>query len=273
MRIEVKAEIIPKFVVFLLAVFIASMSFAASFECARASTKVEKLICSDPERSKSDEDLTVSYVRVLKSALDPEAIKNQQRKWLSEVRNHCDEVACLREAYASRIKQLASIGKRKTLAVVAQSTTDFWVTNGSVNAVAHAADGSIVYLGGDFSQVGPRSGSFVAIDGESGTATASFPFFDGEVNAIASDGAGAFISAVASGTWGIARAQTSHIFLPTEMLTLISTRTLATRSRPLSYQAARFTLVDFSTQLVDGSGITLPRLMPRPVPPLPGIRI
>jgi len=70
------------------------------------------------------------------------------------------------------------------------AAVDKWVTNGTVNAVARSADGATVYLGGNFTQVGPRTGGFVAIDGTSGVHSATFPEVTGPVYTSAPDGAG-----------------------------------------------------------------------------------
>jgi len=50
----------------LLAAF-AGPAAAASFDCAKARTKVEKLICADPELSRQDEALAVAYAEALKA--------------------------------------------------------------------------------------------------------------------------------------------------------------------------------------------------------------
>ena len=80
-----------------------------------------------------------------------------------------------------------SIGATLT---VSSSALDNWVTNGAVRAVALSADNSTLYLGGDFTQVGPRTGSFVSIDGVTGAVVAGFPLVNGQVFASAPDGAG-----------------------------------------------------------------------------------
>jgi trimeric autotransporter adhesin len=77
-----------------------------------------------------------------------------------------------------------------TLSVRAAAAADTWVTNGEVRALARSEDGRTIYLGGDFSQVGPRTGSFVAIDATTGLPSASFPKVDGRVNASVADGQG-----------------------------------------------------------------------------------
>lgn len=78
---------------------------AASFDCAKASTKVEKAICADEELSKLDEDLGKAYSEALPKAPDPESLKQQQKQWLRE-RNKCSDTACLKQAYQTRLSTL-----------------------------------------------------------------------------------------------------------------------------------------------------------------------
>lgn len=88
------------------------VAFAASFDCDRAETKMEQLVCSDPALSRADEKLAAAYERAQKAASDPEAIRKQQREWLGDTARHCDSAACLKDAYAERIKQLEAAGKQ-----------------------------------------------------------------------------------------------------------------------------------------------------------------
>lgn len=101
----------PQFVFMLLVVLFPFLSFAASFDCAHAATKMEKLICGDPQLSKNDEELAASYSQALKEAPDPGVIKKQQREWLGEVRKRCNDAACIGDAYSLRIAQLTSVKK------------------------------------------------------------------------------------------------------------------------------------------------------------------
>jgi uncharacterized protein len=84
---------------------------AASFDCGKATSEVEKLICGDPSLSKSDDDLAALYAKTLKEAADPVLVKKQQREWLRSVRDQCIDASWLREAYATRIRQLSSVLK------------------------------------------------------------------------------------------------------------------------------------------------------------------
>lgn len=74
------------------------LSLGASFDCAKASTSVEKMICEDSELSKFDEELGSLYKKVKEIA--PEE-KKKQKAWISE-RNQCDSVNCLSNLYMQR---------------------------------------------------------------------------------------------------------------------------------------------------------------------------
>lgn len=78
---------------------------AASFDCAKAGTKVEHIICDSPEMSKLDEELAQSYKVVLQDQTKADAIKQAQKQWMKE-RNNCLDVACVKLAYEKRLAVL-----------------------------------------------------------------------------------------------------------------------------------------------------------------------
>ena len=83
-------------------------AWAASFDCAKAVTQVEKMICRDAGLSKLDEDLARAYKNALVSAtIDKTRVKNEQIIWLKYTRNGCSTIACLAEAYKARLAVLA----------------------------------------------------------------------------------------------------------------------------------------------------------------------
>jgi len=88
---------------------------AASFDCAKAQTQVEKLICADADLSKLDEDLAAAYTAALIAHGKPTAIRQAQKQWLKE-RNDCTSENCVKTAYATRI---ASLPKAANVTVVA----------------------------------------------------------------------------------------------------------------------------------------------------------
>jgi len=79
---------------------------AASFDCKKASTQVEKLICADAMLSKLDDDLARAYRGVLKGAPDQQTLHRQQKEWLTRTRDTCKDRECLVKAYYDRIVQL-----------------------------------------------------------------------------------------------------------------------------------------------------------------------
>lgn len=72
----------------LLLAVLACAAHAASFDCARAGTRIEKTICSDPALSALDEKLAAAYRARLKSwqgKIEP-YVRADQRRWLQVVR-------------------------------------------------------------------------------------------------------------------------------------------------------------------------------------------
>lgn len=80
-------------------------AYAAGFNCSGASTAVERMICSDPEITKLDEDLNVRYKACLRKSAEPELMRQRQNYWLEE-RNSCGNVNCVKFYYYKRISEL-----------------------------------------------------------------------------------------------------------------------------------------------------------------------
>lgn len=79
---------------------------AASFDCSKAVSVVEKAICSDRELSGLDDSLAQAYKKALSAASDPEAVKRGQRAWLKSERDVCKDLPCLKKAYTKRLGEL-----------------------------------------------------------------------------------------------------------------------------------------------------------------------
>jgi uncharacterized protein len=93
------------FVATLLALFVPKI-YSASFDCAKASSRMEKLICSNADLSKLDEKLAEAY----KAAYSKDKkIKANQINWLKET-SKCGDESCLTDAYRQRIAALNVIG-------------------------------------------------------------------------------------------------------------------------------------------------------------------
>jgi len=123
---------------YLLIAFLAvsPFSFGASFDCAKAGTAVEKLICKDETLSKLDEQLASSYKQALADASDKDAFKHQQIDWL-KTRNVCTDTTCLIESYRKRI---SAFGQGEKLAASSESKKEltFTLVKGEENEVCHS---------------------------------------------------------------------------------------------------------------------------------------
>lgn len=99
---QVQTGILAVFVLFLGAGFVQ----AAGFDCNKASTAVEKLICSDYDLSTLDDKLNLIYGNVVKSGvIEKKELKSGQLAWLKR-RNQCKEEECIRKSYQERIAEL-----------------------------------------------------------------------------------------------------------------------------------------------------------------------
>lgn len=79
-----------------------------SFDCKKASTNVEKLICSSSEVAAADLQLSQLYKQVVANSPVSDTIVADQKVWMKRVRGACADVECLTLAYQLRIQQLAS---------------------------------------------------------------------------------------------------------------------------------------------------------------------
>jgi len=81
---------------------------AASFDCSKANTNIERMICNNQELSDLDSRMDKAYQDAL-NAYDYYAglhVKEDQKKWLNHTRRKCNDEACLKRTYLSRIDEL-----------------------------------------------------------------------------------------------------------------------------------------------------------------------
>lgn len=79
-----------------------------SFDCARASTAVERLVCSDRQLAAADIKLAQSYKYQMDvgTAEVKVNLKKQQNEWRKYERDICTDTACVLKAYRKRIDEL-----------------------------------------------------------------------------------------------------------------------------------------------------------------------
>lgn len=89
--------------------------YSAGFDCTKAASKIEKMICSDPQLDKLDSDLLSSY-KLAKDNLSKqqfEEIKNEQRKWIKFRNQECTTIELCINAYQHRVDILGIYGQWK----------------------------------------------------------------------------------------------------------------------------------------------------------------
>jgi len=80
---------------------------AASFDCAKAATQMEMLICSNDSVSQLDEELGQTYKNALVKYVDKkDMLVRQQRNWIKWIRSQCTDPSCLYTLYGARIGEL-----------------------------------------------------------------------------------------------------------------------------------------------------------------------
>ncbi|WP_218512011.1 lysozyme inhibitor LprI family protein [Variovorax sp. dw_308] len=79
-----------------------------SFDCAKARTVVEHLICNDASLASLDVRMSDSYKDALRTTDDRAGLRKAQKAWLEDSRNRCMTVACLQSSYEQRIASLST---------------------------------------------------------------------------------------------------------------------------------------------------------------------
>jgi uncharacterized protein len=83
-----------------------------SFDCIRAGSTVEKVICADPAIASLDKDLAESFQQAAaKAGTDGFLVRADEHSWLTKVNDECDNSdagGCIRQALEKRISELKS---------------------------------------------------------------------------------------------------------------------------------------------------------------------
>jgi uncharacterized protein len=88
-----------------LCLFLIPSACAATFDCNKASTFAEKVVCSDSRITAMDDELGRLYKEALAISPQKEALKTEQKAWLAS-RDRCQDSNCIMKAYSDRIAAL-----------------------------------------------------------------------------------------------------------------------------------------------------------------------
>ena len=94
------------FVIFSL--MLSTSVFSAGFDCKKASTDVEKMICADKQLNKLDSVMMENFKTLNQNNIGDNQKKDllkTQKAWLSE-RNRCSDQTCLKSMYLDRLDKM-----------------------------------------------------------------------------------------------------------------------------------------------------------------------
>jgi uncharacterized protein len=100
------------------------MGHAASFDCAKTISFVEKTVCSDAQLSKLDDALGAAFRAASANADVGTQLTRDQRRWLG-IRNACRDRTCIKSAYEARIVELQARSRAKAIKGVSIPQGDF----------------------------------------------------------------------------------------------------------------------------------------------------
>jgi hypothetical protein len=125
-----------------------------------------------------------------------------------KARAHALALAAVLAMAAALVAGLAMADTARAAVAPAPSTS--WVTDASVEAIAH--HDNTTYIGGSFTYVGPRNGGFARIDGVSALRDAAMPDIAGTVSDVVLDGAGGwYVGGTFSWAGGQPRSNVAHV--------------------------------------------------------------
>lgn len=95
-----------------LALLAPMLAHGASFDCNKAATKIEILICSDTELTRLDEEMSTAYKAALQDEKHADSIKDSQQTWIKGrglclgAQDDTDRLRCLKLTYRRRLPGL-----------------------------------------------------------------------------------------------------------------------------------------------------------------------
>lgn len=90
-------------------------TFSASFDCAKAHSQIEKMICTDPQLSKLDSELLPIYQKARKANNNSKAFRDNGKKALRWRSKNCKDKACLVQWYQDRKAELLEISQTHSM--------------------------------------------------------------------------------------------------------------------------------------------------------------
>lgn len=86
-----------------LAVSVSDAQATPSFDCEKALSSIEKMICSTPSLATADANMASAYKLAMLRTSNKTELKRSQIAWMKNTRNKCSDSVCVNQSYASRV--------------------------------------------------------------------------------------------------------------------------------------------------------------------------
>ena len=157
-------RIVARLLVAWLGCALASLAHAAtgpSFDCARVTGRVTKMICASPDLSARDRTLAEHYQALLgQPGIDAAELQRDETRWLREVRDVCPDIDCVARAYDVWDALLVA-RSRRTASPAAEGETRPFVVDPALMIDARALRGKPCAPGEDV----PRDAGYLPVPG------------------------------------------------------------------------------------------------------------
>lgn len=78
----------------------------AVLDCSRARTAVERVLCSSPRAALADQRMALAFRAAFARAADRDALRADQQRWQTQVRDACVDADCLVRVFDERVADL-----------------------------------------------------------------------------------------------------------------------------------------------------------------------
>ena len=83
-----------------------ALPVAAITDCSKAKTNIDRLLCSSDKLSVADQLMAMAFRGAFYRTQDKDALIKEQDEWRKKVRDACNDVPCLLDAYQRRTSEL-----------------------------------------------------------------------------------------------------------------------------------------------------------------------
>jgi uncharacterized protein len=83
-----------------------ALPVAAVTDCSKAKTNIDRLLCSNDKLAVADQLMASAFRDAFYRAQDRDALIKEQEEWRKNIRDACNDVPCLLDAYRRRASEL-----------------------------------------------------------------------------------------------------------------------------------------------------------------------